>query len=200
MKGGAGRLTSYPRPIPGRSLPFPRYRPSPTARPASVGRAARAPPRRAAPAGRGPRRRPGRRDPPSCRRGAASARRSRGAAPSPGRARGGRPGCATRRASPGIWVVAGNRLGSFALAEMADVGLGREVAVARRPHRPRRRRSAQQRVGAIAEDLQIAALGHVAVVVDPGGADPALDKPQRRASPIGRRRRGRRDQALLVVA
>ncbi len=62
---------------------------------------------------------------------------------------------------------------------MADVGFDRVVAVAGLDIGEVDADHLEQCIGGVAEELQVAMLGHVAVVVDPGGVDLGIDQTQR---------------------
>src|ERR1700755_269994 len=70
-------------------------------------------------------------------------------------------------------------LAEFGLAEVADMRLDRIIAVAGLDVVEIEADKPQQRIGRFAEDLQVAMLGHVAVVVDPGRADLCFNETER---------------------
>ncbi|MCY1502595.1 hypothetical protein D9M68_366950 [compost metagenome] len=71
------------------------------------------------------------------------------------------------------------RVAEPGFAEVPDVGLDGVVAVAVAHIVEIDADQTQQAIGRIAEDLEIAMLGHVAVVVDPGSTDLGVDDAQR---------------------
>ena len=84
-----------------------------------------------------------------------------------------------------IWIVTATRIARVRLVLVHDVGLDREPAEAPGEIGLVEADQAQQRVAGVAEQLQVAALVHVAVIVDPVGRDPGAV--ELRAAATGRR-------------
>ena len=93
------------------------------------------------------------------------------------------------------------RLERRRLVQIADVPLDGVGAVARFEVRRVETDVAQEGIGRVAEDLAVARLGHVAVVVDPGRIDRRLEQAKRlpRVELLALAR-SRLEQAALVLA